>query len=313
MVMVAHQLNIMTKTGFKSNIGDDTRIKQVRDILDSLKTKDVYADDVDGFSSDKMAIERIFKMTDSGNFADILLRLTVIDSMYSTQMNRRYYALQELAEKIHIIEHTKGLKRTCAEFLAQCNHRDAHLFDGKANGTSFNLFAERYGIGKDASEKGVAVSLVSKYAYFETGYGFPIYDSIACEMFPRLWNYCKWAKGEMPKLTLKDGNQQMIGDATIVAFTKGIDELIARLGGNISYDHLDRLLWFVGKIYRGNLSLVLDREGYEWSVNHWFEKDDKGNKVVFDIAKVNIDEAPFCKKNSRLQAMFQLAKDIKEM
>lgn len=288
--------------------GDKVRIKQVRDILDGLKTKDVYADDVDGFSSDKTAIERIFRMTDCGNLGDILLRLTVIDSMYSTQMNRRYYGLQELAEKIHIIEQDKGMKRLCAEFLKQDDQRDAHLFDGKANGKPFNLFAERYGIGKDGSDKGVAVSLISKYAYFETGYGFPIYDSIACEMYPRLWSYCGWEKKEMPKLTIKDSNQQMVGDATIVAFTKGIDELITRLGGDISYDHLDRLLWFVGKIYRGNLSLVLNKKDFEWCSNNWKERDKEKN---FVISKEDIEEAPFCKNNPRLWAMFLLANDIK--
>lgn len=288
--------------------GDKVRIKQVRDILDGLKTKDVYADDVDGFSSDKTAIERIFKMTNNENLGDILLRLTVIDSMYSTQMNRRYYGLQELAEKIHIIEQTKGLKRVCAEFLVQRDRRDARLFDGKANGKPFNLFAERYGIGKDGSDKGVAVSLISKYAYFETGHGFPIYDSIACEMYPRLWSYCGWEKKEMPKLTIKDSNQQMVGDATIVAFTKGIDELIARLGGDISYDHLDRLLWFVGKIYRGNLSLVLNKKDFEWCSNNWKERDKEKN---FVISKEDIEEAPFCKNNPRLWAMFLLANDIK--
>jgi hypothetical protein len=104
----------------------------------------------------------------------------------------------------------------------------------------------------------------------------------------------------------------MEGDKTIVAYTQAIDDLIKRLGVDISYDHLDRLLWFVGKIIRGNLSLVLNRKSYEWSVEHWFEKDDKGNNVVFNIAKANIDDAPFCKNNSRLRAMFELAKCIKD-
>lgn len=289
--------------------GNAAHIKQLRDILNNLKVKDVYADDVDGFSSDKTAIERIFKMTDSGNFGDILLRLTVIDSMYSTQMNRRYYGLQKLAENIRIIEQSKGIKRLCAEFLAQGDCRDARLFDGKANGEHFNLFAEHYGIGKDGSEKGVAVSLISKYAYFETGYGFPIYDSIACEMYPRIWNYCGFGKN-VNKLTVKNSDQRMDGDKTIVEYTKAIDDLIVRLGGKISYDHLDRLLWFVGKIIRGNLSLVLDRKSYEWCVDNWFEKNKNGNKVKFDVTKVNIDNAYFCHNNSRLKAMFELAQNI---
>ncbi len=195
------------------------------------------------------------------------------------------------------------------EFILE--KRDTSLFDGKIDGKDFNLFAENYGIGKDGSDKGVAVSLISKYAYFETGYGFPIYDSIACEMYPRIWSYCGFGK-KTYQLTIKDSNQRMEGDKTIVAYTQAIDDLIKRLGVDISYDHLDRLLWFVGKIIRGNLSLVLNRKSYEWSVEHWFEKDDKGNNVVFNIAKANIDDAPFCKNNSRLRAMFELAKCIKD-
>ncbi len=295
----------------KTEKGNAAHIKQLCDILDNLKVKDVYVDEVDGFSTDKTAIERIFKMTDSRKLSDILLRLTVIDSMYSTQMNRRYYGLQKLAENIRIIEQDKGIKRLCVEFLAQGDCRDARLFDGKANGEHFNLFAEHYGIGKDGSGKGVAVSLISKYAYFETDYGFPIYDSIACEMYPQIWNYCGFGEN-VNKLTVKNSNQRMDGDKTIVEYTKAIDVLIARLGGKISYDHLDRLLWFVGKILRGNLSLVLDRKSYEWCVDNWFEKDKKGNKVKFDVAKVNIDNAYFCRNNSRLKAMFELAQKIKK-
>lgn len=284
------------------------QVKQIRDILDGLKKQDVYSNEVDGFSSDKKAIENIFEKTNGRSLGEILLRLTVINSMYSTQMNRRYYALQELAEKLHCLNKKKPLPELFKEFIEE--NRDARLFDGTIGGKKFNLFAENYGIGKNGFDKGVAVSLISKYAYFETHYNFPIYDSIACEMYPRIWSYCGFGKKNY-RLTIKDDNQRMVGDETIVAYTKAIDEMIKRLGGDISYDHLDRLLWFVGKIIRGNLSLVLDREGYEWSVKNWFEENDKGQKVVFDIAKVDIDEAYFCKNNSRLRAMFELANMIK--
>ena len=195
-------------------------IKQIKSILDNLKQCDVYSNDVDGFSSDKTAIDNIFKMTSKRTFGDILLRLTVIDSMYSTQMNRRYYALQELAEKLCCLNKTKPLSTLFREFIEK--KRDTHLFDGKIGSEKFNLFAEKYGIGKDGSDKGVAVSLISKYAYFETDYGFPIYDSIACEMYPRIWKYCGW-KDKTPVLTIKDSCQQMVGDMTIVMFVEAID------------------------------------------------------------------------------------------
>ena len=83
------------------NIGGDVEhIRKIRRIIDSLKEKDVYSDSVDGFIDDKNAIINIFKLTNNSKVEDVLLRLTVIDSMYSTQMNRRYYALDELADKM---------------------------------------------------------------------------------------------------------------------------------------------------------------------------------------------------------------------
>jgi hypothetical protein len=287
--------------------GKPDHIKQIRSILDRLKEKDVYGDDTGGFSSDKSAIESIFLMTKNRSLPDLVLRLTVIDSMYSTQMNRRYYALQELAEKLYCLNQIKPLPTLFREFIEK--KRDTHLFDGKIGSEKFNLFAEKYGIGKDGSDKGVAVSLISKYAYFETDYGFPIYDSIACEMYPRIWKYCGW-KDKTPVLTIKDSCQQMVGDKTIVKFVEAIDELIKRLGGNISYDHLDRLLWFVGKIYRGNLSLVLDRKNYEWCTQNWKERDKENN---FLFTNIDINKAPFCNNNPQLKAMFELAKDLKKI
>ena len=277
--------------------GNVNHICQIREILDGLNKKDVYGYSIEGFIDDKKAIENIFRLTNGSKREDVLLRLTVIDSMYSTQMNRRYYALDELAERMVYLHPTEKLFK---DFLKTY---DVNLF----NGDKFNLGGEKYGIGKNGEEKGVAVSLISKYAYFETELQFPIYDSIACEMFPRIWKYCGW-KDKAPKLWVLNNEQQTDGENTIVAFAKAIDELIKRLGGNISYDHLDRLLWFTGKIYRGNLSLVVSRKDYEWCIKNWPEKDKEGN---FDVTKNNLSKASFYKSNSRLKAMFDLAKILK--
>lgn len=285
----------MKKANPKDIGGNADHIRQIREILDGLKTHDVYDNGVNGFSADKQAIINIFEKTNASNTADVLLRVTVIDSMYSTQMNRRYYALDELSEKLVQLHPTRNLFE---DFLKTYN---VDLFKGDG----FNLWGEKYGIGKDGNDKGVAVSLISKYAYFETGLRFPIYDSIACEMFPRIWKYCGW-KDKSPKLWILNEKQQLDGELTISAFTKAIDELIRRLGGNISYDHLDRLLWFAGKIYRGNLSLVISREDYKQCVNEKLIK-----KGVFDVSQVDVSKLSFCQTNSRLKAMFELAKTLK--
>ena len=282
------------------NIGGDVEhIRQIRGILDSLKEKDVYSGSAEGFIDNKNAIVNIFKLTNSSKVEDALLRLTVIDSMYSTQMNRRYYALDELADKMVRTHSSSEL------FLDFLNNYDTTLFNGGEGKKSFNLWGEKYGIGKDAKDKGAAVSLISKYAYFETGLKFPIYDSIVCEMYPRIWKYCGW-KDKIPKLWALNKNLQLEGEQTIITFVKAIDELIRRLGGNISYDHLDRLLWYTGKIYRGNLSLVISRKDYIDCVD---KKLIKGG--IFDVSQVDISKLSFCKTNSRLKALFELAKTLK--
>ncbi len=286
--------------------GNPEHIGQVCSVFYNLKKNNSNCDITESFSSVKATIEHVFDMTTQCSLPDILLRLTVIDSMYSTQMNRRYYGLQELAEKLYCLNQNNKLSDLFREFIH--GDHDVHLFDGQTDNELFNLFSEKYGIGKDGEDKGGAVSLISKYAYFDTHYGFPIYDSIVCEMYPRLWRYLGW-KDKPPILTIKDGSR-IVGDATIVAYVKAIDIMIERLGGNISYDRFDRLMWFVGKIFRGNLSLVLSRKDYEWCTKNWLTISEK-NKG-FDITKVDINNAPFCRSNVQLKDFFNLAKNIKK-
>ena len=54
--------------------------------------------DSSGYSLGKATILKVFNATNSYSTEDILARLTLIDSMYSTQMSRRYYGLEELAK-----------------------------------------------------------------------------------------------------------------------------------------------------------------------------------------------------------------------
>ena len=173
-----------------------------------------------------------------------------------------------------------------------------------------NLFSEAYGIGKDGKEKGVANSLISKYAYFETGFQFPIYDSIACEMYPLVWHYCGFDKKSMPKLIHQNKGGRVIGCKTLVEYTKAINLLIRKLDSkDINYDLLDRFLWFVGKIRRGNLSLVLSREEYEFTMNLYPAQTinppssgkEKTTTEYFNIEKVDIQKLNYLKKNPLLK------------
>lgn len=69
-------------------------LKELKSLFELLAEKDVYKGD-SGFSADKEVILKVFEQTKGDTKEDILVRLTLIDSMYSTQMSRRYYALDE--------------------------------------------------------------------------------------------------------------------------------------------------------------------------------------------------------------------------
>lgn len=223
-----------------------------------------------GYYSNKAAIRKVFDKTKSTCREDILARLALIDSMYSTQMTKRYYGLEELADALYLVtiscvdngKSSNVLKQKFLQLLRDNDTSAYELFEYNknlsidSNGVSdqiVNLFEEKYGLDKDGNDKGVALSLITKYAYFETCYKFPIYDSIVKEMYPLLWRYCN-LKGECPNI-----------DDNIVSFIKAICLLRKKLSsfcGTFSYDDLDCLLWTTGKIMRGNMSLVFSMKQY---------------------------------------------------
>ena len=265
-----------------------------------------FESDNSGYFIGKFTIRKVFDATQSYSKEDLLARLTIIDSMYSTQMNRRYYGLEELAEVLYDISKKKKLSDAFIDFL-NSEEKDFSLF--KISDKDTNLFTEQYGIGKNGEDKGLAVSLISKYAYFETNYQFPIYDSIVREMYPRIWNYCGFPHNNMPQIKTND----------IVSFINAIDILIEKLNhATVNYDSLDRVLWYVGKIQRGNLSLILSRTEYEAFVKKYsqkFKKKEKEEtKFIFDIATVDLETLPLEQKdgiNGIIYDFFVLAKDLK--
>lgn len=286
--------------------------KKVQRVFQLLVKQDVYSEG-SGFSADKDAILKIFSVTNGFEKTNILVRLTLIDSMYSTQMNRRYYALEELAEALATLASGKEAKLRDL-FLAFAKDPEKYSQDFNYGGT--NLFSESYGIGKDGSDKGVAISLISKYAYFETKFKFPIYDSIACEMYLLVCRECGFDKYKKINLTVKE-NGKIQGEQTMVAYVKAINWLIEQLDcKGLNYDLLDRFLWFVGKIRRGNLSLVLTRTEYEIMMKLYPPTKIVRNTKIgtvkniieyFNIDKIEINKIPFLKNNELLRNFFEMA------
>lgn len=255
--------------------------------------------DESGYSLGKSTILKVFKATDGYSHEDILARLTLIDSMYSTQMSRRYYGLEELAVALADVHNGKNLEEAFLDFLKDKNLKPFELRNSKKVKT--NLFIEKYGIGKNGEDKGSAVSLISKYAYFETKFKFPIYDSIVREMYPRVWNYCGFPKSEMLEFKYND----------MTSFVEMINLMISKFNSTyVNYDSLDRVLWYVGKIYRGNLSLVLSRKEYDAFAEKYTKTEDGKKVFAFDIATVDLKSLPI-KKDSLVYDFFVLAKELK--
>lgn len=286
---------------------------ELQDFFQELSKNDVYSGS--SYSVDKKAIRKVFDKTSSCAKEDILIRLTMIDSMYSTQMSRRYYALDELADALTALA-KRDENRLKNLFLEFAENPEASLskFDYKTKEKSSNLFSENYGIGKDGNDKGVAISLISKYAYFETEFQFPIYDSIVCEMYPLVWTSCGFGN-EIPKLKVAE-NGKIQGGKTLVQYVESINLMIKKFGvKNLDYNILDIYLWFVGKILRGNLSLVLSREEYEATLKVTKEvaTATKNGKVTtsveyFNIQKVNLSQLKYLKDNPILNKFFEFAK-----
>ncbi|MBR6541551.1 MAG: hypothetical protein IKT74_08510 [Bacteroidales bacterium] len=301
-------------------------LNDVKQIFASLNKEDI--DGSSGFSANKNDILKLFEDTAPKDHIKsyIFVRLALIDNIYSTQMNKRYYALDELAETLSKIANGKAgkLRQLFIDFtkdpdntIKQFNYTSK---DRDGNDIETNLFSNNYGISKDGKDKGAAISLISKYAYFDTAYNFPIYDSVAYEMFPLVWTACGFGEKEVPQINVSQKGK-ILGKETMVKYINGINALIMKL--NIEthekkYDHLDRLLWFVGKIRRGNLSLVLTKEQYLETLSKCRTKEvkyttKKGKEKTyieyyFNIDEVDLEQLDFLKQDNLLFKFFLLAK-----
>lgn len=203
------------------------------------------------YQANKKIIQDVYKVSND-NFKDtIQFRLTVIDNYYSTQMSKRLYGIEEIANTL-VLKSDTELKAEINLFLED---------PSKSNFLS-DVFNKKFGINKQGGEFGKAISLISKYFYFLNKYNFPIYDSIAKVSYPLLTN------GK----TLNEDN-----------YFKSINELNKASGIN-NYEKLDNLIWLLGKIKSGSFSILMDMNKYKSITKNinFFEKDstkDKDNRI----------------------------------
>lgn len=186
------------------------------------------------YQANKKIIQAIFK-TPSDSFRDtIQFRLTVIDSYYSTQMSKRLYGIEDIANEL-VKYSDDTLKLEIAKFL-----------QNPTEGIIKELFNKNYGFDKEAKNAKKAISLVSKYLYFLSNCQFPIYDTLGKVSYNLLRN-----NNYITSKALTDDNYFEL----MIALNQS---------SNIkNFEKLDNLLWLLGKIKEGSFSILMDKSKYE--------------------------------------------------
>lgn len=194
----------------------------------------------------KTVIEKTFSITKNDLcFENIQLRLTVIDSLFSTNILKNHGALDQLSHVIYELTQSndENMIAIATEYLNSKpseNTKGAILFD-----TQFGTKEKR------------AKSLISKYCYFLTGSQFPIYDKFVRKLITKL------AGNSDPSL-------------------HEIKYIVQTL--QITYSDFDIVTWLYGKIFnanklfgiQNNQLIELDKQEYNDfvnSVNVWIEQN----------------------------------------
>ncbi|MCK9640470.1 MAG: hypothetical protein M0R39_11240 [Prolixibacteraceae bacterium] len=243
------------------------------------------------YFKDKQIIKKIFSSNGEDHQEIIRLRLTIIDSYYSTNMSRRYYGIENISKQI--FDHYKDDQSLKNDLLSFIN-------EPLNNVMIRDIFNKPYGISKGGEPKGKAMSLISKYAYFLTDFQFPIYDSIVFETYQKITN-------RFPELGLNMKLSTEISD-----FVR-IMNLLNKSSKINDFDKLDNLLWLIGKILRGNFSLILNEATYKEFVKP-IDKDSKTlskdiDKKIREHSFLNLDKLKHLIDDD-LYTMISFAKEI---
>ncbi len=243
------------------------KIDEIRKIISKISTEKTSEDGY-SFTQQREIINQIFKDTAiKWDLQSIMLRLIVIDSLYSTNAEYSYFSFWEMAKEI------SELGGSDDDIQAVFNSIVDNSSQITANKTQndVDLFSKPYGIRKNCNQGSRQTSLMSKYANYTMlqnpenyPLGFPIYDSLAIKMYPKVCNLLA-IKSKFTKSDA-DNNELKINE-----YISALNELRGAIFGNDNnlyegfqqYDLLDAYLWRMGKIDNGNYSLLFNRKDYE--------------------------------------------------
>lgn len=185
------------------------------------------------YAKEKAFISRCFEMDVESQFDKVKLRLHLIDSLYSTQMSKRYYGIEELAEALAQYSDEKLIEESCKYVN---NEKSEILHD---------LFTQKYGYNSIGKKEKKAVSLISKYLYFLTSYQFPIYDSLVKMAYPKV----------IKEYNIETGYSKITDDNFVKVLS-----LLNHLSGINDFEKLDNYLWYSQKVENNSFSLIFSKE-----------------------------------------------------
>ena len=249
--------------------------------------------------------------------ASIVLRLTALDSLYSTNAEYSYFSVEEMAERIiHL-----GDERKAANYFYD-------MVINRERGDYEHLFSEKFGIRKNLSEGSTQPSLLSKYAYYQVRrwqndypLGFPIYDSLASRMYPIIaarlgLKRQKYFISESKNLDTNtyENNlsiQDYISALDSIRKVLFTDDLL--LNGYQQFDILDALLWSMGKIDGGNISLLVNRKDYTKFIENLGLNAKQTNNGVYEERFKDYNKRMFDKYSAVINDKTKVSRDPEEI
>jgi len=212
----------------------------------------------DDYIKSKNLIYSFFEVKEENlTLEKVKLRLTIIDSIYSTNMSRRLFGINELAKQILDLSESNDsilIDKINAFILNPSNQNEIKT-----------ILLKQFGIDKKGNKKGHATSLISKYFYFLLEFQFPIYDSLVKDNLPIINKNTI----QVNSLILKEGQIKYFQD--IIKFNKE-----SQIN---DFNKLDNMCWLFGKIKRGSFSLIIDKIKYLELIEPIDLKNKKSDKI----------------------------------
>lgn len=187
------------------------------------------------YSRNRDAIDSLFKVKENLPYKQmVFIRLSIIDSLYSTNMNKHIGGLENLANSIgRISDNDEELKIKIRDYKKSLVQTDIK-----------KLLDEKYGNGQPAKAR----SLISKYFYFLMEHQFPIEDNLLKDYINEIDEYFNLGLDFHPYSNCEDKSNLL---TKLLRFEK-IDG---------QYDSFDNLVWLYGKIREKSFSLISNDAG----------------------------------------------------